>query len=103
MAGRPPATHCKRGHEFTAENSKPQSKTANGKRQCRKCQQMRDRASKSRRYHSMDPDTHRRISIGYVRDGLKKRAKRLEGRKPRPPIDLAFIDKVVREEINGTL
>lgn len=35
-------THCKRGHEFTPENTLPQSKGQG--RNCRKCRNLRDRA-----------------------------------------------------------
>ena len=33
----PPATHCKRGHEFNAENTYTNPHT--GRRRCRKCKQ----------------------------------------------------------------
>lgn len=96
-------THCKRGHEFTDENVLPQSPTANGKRMCRACQRERDRAYQARRYHSTDPETHRKVSAKQLRGILRQRAKRSESRSPRPAIDLAFIDRIVLEETSGAL
>ena len=98
------ATHCKRGHPFTDDNVLPQSKSANGTRQCRACQRDRDRAYKQRRYYSLDPATRRRVAISLVKEGLRQRAQRAARPKPsRPRIDLAFIDSVIREELNGAL
>ena len=100
-----PQTHCKRGHEFTPENSLPQSKTANGTRKCRACQRERDRQYQLRRYHSMSPADRKASSRKIAKTALYKRVKRAKdkARASRQPIDLAFIDRVVREELDGTL
>ena len=97
-------THCKRGHEFTPENTLKQSNKANGTRLCRACQRERDRLYQLKRYHSTDPGTRRQITKKMAKVAFYKRAKRLEKpRSPRPPIDLAFIDRIIREELDGTV
>lgn len=46
LNGRLDATHCKRGHEFTEENT--YIVKATGKRRCRECQRIRDRRRQPR-------------------------------------------------------
>ena len=99
-----PGTHCKRGHPFTDDNVLRQGKAARGGRMCRACQRDRDRAYQLRRYHSTDPATRRTVSIKIARHALQQRARRLDrAKESRPRIDLAFIDQIIREELNGTL
>jgi hypothetical protein len=42
-------THCKRGHEFTLENTQPTGPTGSGYRRCRTCQRDAQRAYDSRK------------------------------------------------------